>query len=74
MVNYDFLKAIPQRHFLEMVRRGIIHVKVMDWLVVYEFYLNELKSNKKSVSVTYTSEKYNCSEKTILRIINFMIN
>jgi hypothetical protein len=74
MVNYNFLKSIPQSQFLEMVKRGIIHVKIMDWLVVYEFYLNELKSNKKSVAITTTSEKYNCSERTIHYLINFMIN
>jgi hypothetical protein len=74
MVNYEFLKSIPQNHFLEMVRRGIIHVKIMDWLVVYEYYLNELKSHKKSVSITATADKYNCSENTIRNLINFMIN
>lgn len=73
MVNYDFLKAIPQEQFLEMVRRGIISISIMDYLTVYEFYLNELKSNSKSVSITSSAEYFNCSEKTIYNIINFMI-
>ena len=74
MVNYDFIKSIEHNQFLEMVRRGVVHVKVMDWVVVYEFFLNELKSTSKSVAITTTADKYNCSEKTIYNVINFMIS
>jgi hypothetical protein len=74
MVNYEFIKSIEHNQFLEMVRRGVVHVKVMDWVVVYEFFLNELKNNKKSIAITATAEKYNCSENTIRNLINFMIS
>lgn len=72
MVNYDFLKKIDPLLFLQLVKRGIIPMHVMDYITVYETYLQESKLNKKSISITYCSEKYNCSERTIKRIIEFM--
>jgi hypothetical protein len=72
MVNYEFLKAMPQDHFIEMVRRGIIPITVMDYLTVYEFYLNELKSKTKVGALNSSAEYFNCSDKTIYNIINFM--
>ena len=73
MVNYDFLKNIDYKLFLEFVRRGIIPVNIMDYLTVYETYLNEVKTNKKSIAITYCADKYNCSERTIHNVINFML-
>lgn len=73
MVNYDFLKKIDNRLFLDLVRRGIIPIHIMDYLVVYETYLQQNTENKKSVAITYCAEKYNCSERTIHNIINFML-
>jgi hypothetical protein len=73
MVNYEFLKSIDYKLFLEYVKRGIIPVHIMDYITVYETYLNEVKTNKKSIAITYCADKYNCSENTIRNIINFMI-
>jgi len=73
MVNYEFLKATDYKLFLEYVKRGIISVHIMDYLTVYETYLNEIKTNKKSIAITYCAEKYNCSERTIHNVINFML-
>jgi hypothetical protein len=72
MVNYEFLKKIDYKVFLELVRRGIIPVHIMDYLTVYETYLSEVKTNKKSIAITYCADKYNCSENTIRNVINFM--
>lgn len=72
MENYEFIKSIPQDQFLQMVRRGIIPVHIMDWITMYEFYLNELKSNEKRISLQSAVEYYNCSEVTMYRIIKFM--
>lgn len=55
-----------------MVRRGIIPVHIMDWITVYDFYLNELKSKTKVQSLLSSAEYFNCSDKTIYNIINFM--
>jgi hypothetical protein len=73
MVNYEFLKSTDYKLFLEYVKRGIISVHIMDYLTVYETYLNEIKTNKKSIAITYCAEKYNCSERTIHNVINFML-
>ncbi len=59
--------------FLELVRRGVIPVHIMDYMVVYETYLQQLTENKKSVAITYCAERYNCSENTIRNIVNFML-
>lgn len=74
MVNYDFLKSIETDLFYQMVRRGIIPVHIMDWIVIYEYFLNELKENSKTVSIVATADHYNCSDKTIYNIIKFMKN
>jgi hypothetical protein len=73
MVNYEFLKKINYKVFLEYVKRGIIPVHIMDYITVYETYLSEVKNNKKSIAITYCADKYNCSENTIRNIINFML-
>ena len=73
MVNYEFLKSIDYKLFLEYVKRGIIPVHIMDYITVYETFLNEVKTNKKSIAITYCADKYNCSENTIRNIINFML-
>lgn len=73
MVNYEFLKSTDYKLFLEYVKRGIISVHIMDYLTVYETYLHEIKTNKKSIAITYCAEKYNCSERTIHNVINFML-
>lgn len=73
MVNYDFLKKIDNILFLELVRRGVIPVHIMDYMVVYETYLQQITNNKKSVAITYCAERYNCSENTIRNIVNFMV-
>jgi hypothetical protein len=73
MVNYEFLKKIDYKVFLEYVKRGIIPVHIMDYITVYETYLSEVKNNKKSIAITYCADKYNCSENTIRNIINFML-
>jgi hypothetical protein len=74
MVNYEFLKGLDQDMFYSMVRRGIIPVHIMDWITVYEYFLNELKTNPKTVSIVATADHYNCTDKTIYNIIRFMKN
>jgi hypothetical protein len=72
MVNYEFIKSLDNDLFLQMVRRGIIPVHIMDWITVYDFYLNELKSKTKVQSLLSSAEYFNCTDKTIYNIINFM--
>jgi len=72
MNNYDFIKNIDQKLFYTLITKGLISQFVMDWLLIYETYLEELKKNKPTISVTYISEKFNCSESKIWNIIKFM--
>jgi hypothetical protein len=72
MNNYKFLKEIKQDKFLQFVQRGIIPIVIMDYITIYDTYLNELKSNKKSVCITYCADKFNVHENTIRNIIKFM--
>lgn len=73
MTNYDFLKSIEQSYFLELIKRGIVPVHIMDYLLIYETFLKELKENKKSVCITYCADKFNVHENTIRNIIKFMM-
>lgn len=72
MVNYDFIKSLDNSLFIGMVKRGIISVHVMDYVTIYEFYLNELKTNSKTVAILATAEKFNCHENTVYNIIKFL--
>ena len=72
MTNYTFLKSIEEKLFLELVKRGIIPIHIMDYLLIYETYLKELQSNIKSICISYCSDKFNVHENTIRNIIKFM--
>lgn len=72
MNNYDFLKGIEEKKFLQFVNRGIIPIVIMDYLTIYEVYLKELKDNKKPVCITYCADEFNVHENTIRNIIKFM--
>lgn len=72
MNNYTFIKSINEKLYLELIKRGVIPIHIMDYVLIYETYLKELEKNKATVSVTYISEKFNCSESKIWNIIKFM--
>jgi hypothetical protein len=72
MNNYDFIKKIDQKLYYALITKGLIPMHIMDWVLIYENYLEEKKKNKATISVTYVAEKYNCSEIKVWKIINFM--
>ena len=72
MNNYTFIKSINEKLYLELIKRGVIPIHIMDYVLIYETYLKELETNKPTISVTYISEKFNCSESKIWNIIKFM--
>lgn len=72
MNNYTFIKSINEKLYLELIKRGVIPIHIMDYVLIYETYLKELENNKPTISVTYISEKFNCSESKIWNIIKFM--
>jgi len=72
MNNYTFIKSINEKLYLELIKRGVIPIHIMDYVLIYETYLKELETNKPTISVTFISEKFNCSESKIWNIIKFM--
>lgn len=74
MNNYNFIKSINEKLYLELIKRGIIPIHIMDYVLIYETFLKELESNKKSVCITYCSDRYNLTERTIRNVIKFMTN
>lgn len=72
MNNYTFLKEIPQDKFIQFVKRGIIPISIMDYMTIYDTYLDQMKWHKKGVSITYCADKYNVHENTIRNVVKFM--
>lgn len=72
MVNYEFIKSLDQKMYLEMVKRGIIPITIMTYLTIYEYYLSELNTNTKAEAITFAADKYNCTEQTIYNVIRYM--
>ena len=70
MTNYEFLKEV---NLIEFVKRGIVPIHIMDYLLIYDTYLLELQKNKKSVCITYCADKFNLHENSIRNIIKFML-
>ena len=69
--NYEFLKSID---LISFVKRGIISIHIMDYVLIYETYLDQLQKNKKSVAITYCSDRFNKHENSIRNIIIFLQN
>ncbi len=71
MVNrYTTLKSIPNLNAL--IAFGIIPMHIFDWLIIYEYYLIERKTNKKLQSYTNTSENYKKSERQVMNVVFWM--
>ena len=70
MNRYGNIKALNNLNLL--VSLGIISITVIDWIVLYEYYLDERKSNGKMQSYCNTAENYKVNETTIRRIASWM--
>lgn len=68
--NYDFICSIDYDLFMQLLKRGLLPIKILDYKVIYEDFINQ--KQKQSVVITHLSEKYNCHENTIRNIIKFM--
>ena len=70
---YDILNVFENDlNFLNLLRKGVIPLSVLDKKVYYEYYLNQRITTNKAQSITNTSEEYKVSERTIIRAIDFM--
>ena len=73
--TYELIKQTEDEIlFLNLLRKGLIPISVMDKKVYYEHYLNERKKNGKMQAITNTAEEYNVSERTIRRALEVMEN
>ena len=73
LTTYEILISFENNlSFLNLLKKGVIPLSVLDKKVYYEYYLNERKTTNKAQSITNTSEEYKVSERTIIRAIDFM--
>ena len=71
--NYEIVKSLQSDTFgLDLFRRGMISLKMLDYKVYYERYMHEVKKHQKGVAITFTADEFNVSENTIRNAINFM--
>lgn len=74
MVNtYELIKTVENDSlFLNLLRKGLIPLSVLDRKCYYERYKLERETNNKMQSITNTAEEYKVSERTIYNAIKFM--
>jgi len=71
--NYEIVKRIESDDFcLELLRRGIISLKILDYKIYYERYISESKRFSICQAITNTAEEFKVSERTIRNAINYM--
>ena len=68
--RYQTIKALD--NFNLLISLGIVPITIMDWIVIYEFYLEERKTNKKMHSYSNTAENYRMSESQIINVVYWM--
>jgi len=71
MVRYELLKSV---NLTSLVASGIVGINIATWLQIYDYYITELKTNNKLLSIQFTADYYNISDRSIYRIIAFMEN
>ena len=71
--TYELITKIENDStFLNLLRKGLIPLSVLDRKCYYERYTLELKTNTKMQSISNAAEEYNVSERTIYNAIKFM--
>jgi hypothetical protein len=68
--RYQTIKLIDNINTL--VAMGIISIIVLDWIVIYEYYLIERKTLGKMQSYCNTAENYKLSERQIMNVVAWM--
>lgn len=73
MTNYKIVQRLESESFgLDLFRRGMVSLKMLDYKVYYERFLFESKNNRVGLAITFTADEFNVSENTIRNAINFM--
>jgi hypothetical protein len=68
--RYQTIKLIPNLN--KLISLGIIPINVLDWIVIYEYYLSERSSLGKMQSYCNTAENYKLSERQIMNVVSWM--
>lgn len=55
-----------------LVCLGIVSSHLLDWKMVYERYLKELKTNDKTVAIQFVADEYGFSDRHVYKIVKFM--
>lgn len=75
VTRYDLLlKLKEQGLFASLVASSIITLKTATWFMLYEKYLEELKTNIKPIAVQFAADDNGVSERNMYRVIAFMEN
>ena len=70
--RYCVLKEMDD--LTKLVSLCIVSISIMDWIVIYEYYLLERKTLGKMQSYCNTSENYKMSESQVRNIVYWMEN
>ena len=70
MSRYNVLKKLD--NFNLLISLGVIPINILDWIVIYEYYLSEREYCKKMQSYSNAAENYKISEKHTLYIVSWM--
>jgi hypothetical protein len=68
--RYQTLKLIENLN--RLVALGIVPINILDWIVMYEYYLSERTKLSKMQSYCNTSENYRLSERQIMNVVAWM--
>ena len=73
--NYSKALIIESDSFcLDLIRRGIISLKILDYKVYYERFVHELKiTGSKEQAYINASEEYNVCDNTIRNAVKYMM-
>lgn len=73
MNRYEFIKSIEPQ-FTNLIKLGFISVHFFDWIIIYEWYLIERKTNGIMQSYSNTAEyrRPALSEGQVRKIVKYM--
>lgn len=70
---YEVLQELANANLLDKaIKKGVVSITLAGHKLIYEIYLRELKSVKKSQAITNTSVETKTPESSIYRIIKVM--
>ena len=67
--RYELIKQTE--NFNQLVSLGVIPMQIFDWLTMYEFYLNERKTEPKMQAYQNTADEFNFSDRQIMNLVSW---